>query len=51
MRHKTKKIDKKVEEEADPESVRYYIDEGESSSGNAVPKRGALGKLPSYIPL
>lgn len=52
VRHKPKRSTKKVTESqpAAAESVRYYIDDAQTSDGN-VPKRSALGSLPSYIPL
>jgi hypothetical protein len=57
VRQKSKKEVKEAEKEvkepkkpAEPDTVRYYIDEAQSTEDN-VPKRKKLQTLPSYIPL
>lgn len=54
VRHKSKTtVERNVKEPVEGESqARYYIeDQSQFKDGNEAPKRGALGSLPSYIPL
>lgn len=54
VRHKTRKYAKKNFEkpaEESHENERYYIDDSSTSTGENVPRRGALGVLPAFIPI